>query len=171
MCFCFNHHFGFSGYLLSSLWCIFTHVFPSHLSTITGYQGVHSSQTTCVRTSHAPFLTHYSGHMLATDKVILLSSMQNHGPGITIRPTTRTPTPNGLRSNWNLLPGRSPWHIGGSSIVNISSTRKRAKWQAVSSHPVLNLCIPFMDSCTLLPLRCFLNREGVSIAGEFFDLL
>jgi len=28
-----------------------------------------------------------------------------------------------------------------------------------------------MDSCTLLPLECFSNREDVSITREFFDLL
>ena len=28
-----------------------------------------------------------------------------------------------------------------------------------------------MDSCTLLPPRCFLNHEDVFITGEFFDLL
>ena len=28
----------------------------------------------------------------------------------------------------------------------------------------------FMDFCTLLPLRCFLNREDVSISGKLFNL-
>jgi len=41
----------------------------------------------------------------------------------------------------------------------------------MSSHPVLNLCISFMESCILLPPRCFSNREDVSISEKLFDLL
>jgi len=111
----FNHHFGFLVEFLSILWCIFSRVFPSHLSTITGFQGVHSSQPTCVRTSHAPSFTHCNYHTLATNRVILLACVRNRGQGITIRPTAGSPTPNGLRSNWDFLSRRSPWHVGGSS--------------------------------------------------------
>ena len=42
---------------------------------------------------------------------------------------------------------------------------------AVSSHPVLNLCISFMESCILLPPRCFPNHEDVSILRKLFNLL
>ena len=41
----------------------------------------------------------------------------------------------------------------------------------MSSHPVLNLCISFMESCALLSPRCFSNHEDVSISGKLFDLL
>lgn len=41
----------------------------------------------------------------------------------------------------------------------------------MSSHPVLNLYISIMEYCTLLPLRCFSNREDVSISGKLFVLL
>ncbi len=118
MCCWFDHRIGFPANLLSSLWCIFASVFPSHPSTITGCQGAHSSQPTCVRTYHAPSLTHRSYHTHNTNKGILLASVQNCGQGITIRPTTRTTTPNGLRSNLEFLPGRSPWHVGYSNTVN-----------------------------------------------------
>ena len=103
----FNHHFVLPTDLLSSLWCIFAHVFPSHLSTITSCQGTHSSQPTCVKTSHSPSLTHYSGHILATDRFILLASVWNLSQGIAIQPTAGTPTLNGLRSNWDFLLGKS----------------------------------------------------------------
>ena len=124
-----------------------------------------------VRTSHTPSLTHCISHTLVTDRVILLASVQHHSQGITLRPTARTPTPNGLRSNCDFLPRRSPWHVGGSNTINISGARRRAWWQVVSSHPILNIWISFMDSCTLLPQRCFSNREYVSISGNIFDLL
>jgi len=118
MCCWFNHHFGLSTALLSILWYIFARVFPSQLSSDTSCQGAHSSHPLCVGTSHAPSLTHYSGHTLATDRVILLASMRHCGEGITLRPTIGTPTLNDLRSTWDFLPGRSPWHVGGSSTVN-----------------------------------------------------
>ena len=41
----------------------------------------------------------------------------------------------------------------------------------MSSHRVLILFISIMDSCTLLPPRCFSNAEFVTITREFFDLL
>ena len=40
----------------------------------------------------------------------------------------------------------------------------------MSSHPILNLSIAFMECCILLPLRCFSNREDVSILGKIFNL-
>ena len=60
-----------------------------------------------VRTSHTPSLTHRITHTLAIDKVILLASVRHHGQGITLWPTARTPMPNGMRSNWDFLLGRS----------------------------------------------------------------
>lgn len=38
------------------------------------------------------------------------------------------------------------------------------------SHLVFNLCISLMESCILLPLRCFSNREDVSISRKLFNL-
>lgn len=38
----------------------------------------------------------------------------------------------------------------------------------MSSHPILNLCISIMDSCTLFPLWCFSNPKTVTITKEFF---
>ena len=120
MYFWFMHHFGFLANLLSSLWCIFPHVFPSHLSTIIGCQGAHSSQPPFVRTSHGPSLIHYSCHTLATNRVILLAFVQNHGQGITVRPTAGTPTQNGLRSNWDFLSGISPYMLVGPTLSTSS---------------------------------------------------
>jgi len=117
MCCWFNHHFRLSTALLSSLWCIFAHVFPSQLSIDTSCQGAHSSQPTFVRTFHSPSLTRCSSHTLVTDRVNLIASMWHHGQGITLRPTVGTPTPNSLRSNWDFLPGRSPWHVDKSNTV------------------------------------------------------
>jgi len=108
-----------------------------------------------VGTSHTPSLTHCISHTLVADRVIILSTVQHHGQRITLRPTARTPTPNSVRSSWDFLPRISPWHVGRSNIINISGLRRRAWWQSVSSHLVLNLCISFMESCTLLPPRCF----------------
>jgi len=100
----------------------------------------------CVRTAHAPYLAYCNCHTLATNKEILLASMQNRVQGITIQPTTRTPI-----------------NINESNTVNIYGTRRRAKWQLVPSHPVLNLCISIMESFTLLPPRCFSHVEFVTI--------
>ena len=113
MCCWFNYYFWFRANLLSILWCIFTRVFPSHLSTIIGCQGRHSSQPPCVRTTHAPSLIHCSCHTLATSRFILLSSVRNCGQGITIQPTLGTPTPNILRSNLDFLPRRYPYMLAG----------------------------------------------------------
>ena len=73
----FNHHFWFLANLLSSLWCIFACVFPSKPPTIIGFQGAHSPNFLCVRTVHAPFLTHRSCHTLSINKDILLAFMWN----------------------------------------------------------------------------------------------
>ena len=124
----------------------------------------------CVRTSHSPSLTHFRGHTLATNIVILLASMRHRGQGITLRPTAGTPTPNGMMSNWDFLQGRSPWHVGGSNTVNISIAR-RARWQVVSSHPIFNLCTSVRDSFILNPPWCFSHAEPLHITREFFDLL
>ena len=71
-----------------------------------------------VVSSRTHSLTLCISHTLATNRVILLGSVRHHSQGITSQPTARNPTPNGLRSNWDFLPGRSPWHVGDSSIVN-----------------------------------------------------
>ena len=105
---CFNHHFGLLANLPSMLWCIFARVFPSKPSIVTGFQGAHSPNSPCVRTVHARSLSYCNYHTLATNIVILLASMRNCGQGITVWPTVGTPTRNGLRSNWDFLPGRSP---------------------------------------------------------------
>ena len=107
------HHFGLLANLLSILWCIFSHVFPSKPCTIIGFQGAHSPHPQLVRTSHAPSLTYCSCHTLATNNDILLASVRNCDQGITIRPTAGTPTPNGLRSNWDFLLGRSLGMLAG----------------------------------------------------------
>ena len=109
----FNHHFGLSADLLSSLWCIFTRVFPSKTRTIIDFQGMQSPHAQCIRNSHAPSFPCCSCHTLATNKDILLASMQNQGQGIIIWPTAGTPTPNGMRFNWDFLLGRSPYILVG----------------------------------------------------------
>jgi len=48
------------------------------------------------------------GHTLAFDKDITLISVEYHSQGITLPPIVGTPTPNGLRSSWDFLLGRSP---------------------------------------------------------------
>lgn len=70
-----------------------------------------------VRTSHASSLTLCISHTLNTNRVILLASVRHHSQGITLPPNAGTPTPNGLRPNWDFLPGRSLWHVGGSNTV------------------------------------------------------
>ena len=71
-----------------------------------------------VGTSHTHSLTNCISHTLATVRVILLSSVWHRSQGITLRPTAGALKPNGLRSNWDFLPGRSPWHVGGSNTIN-----------------------------------------------------
>lgn len=39
----------------------------------------------------------------------------------------------------------------------------------MSSHPILNLCIYSMETCTLLPSRCFSNPEDVSISSKLLN--
>ena len=103
----FNHHFGLLANLLSRLWFIFACVFPSKLRAIIGFQGAHSPHSPCVRTVHAHSLSCCSSHTLATNKDILLASTHNRGQGDIVWPIAGTPTPNGLRSCWDFLPGRS----------------------------------------------------------------
>ena len=113
MCCCFNHHFWLLTNLISILWCIFARVFPSKSHTIICFQGSHSPHPQCVRTSHAPSLVCCNNHTLSTNRDILLASVWNRGQGITVRPTAGTPTPNGLRSNWDFLSGSSPYMLVG----------------------------------------------------------
>ena len=103
----FNHHFGLLVHFPSSLWCIFARVFPSKLHVSIGFQGAHSFHLPCVRTLHAPSLACCARHTLATNKDILFGFVRNRGQGDTVWPTTWIPTPNGLRSSWDFLPGRS----------------------------------------------------------------
>jgi len=77
-----------------------------------------------VGTSHTLSLTHYISHTLSTNIVILLSSLRHHGQGITLRPTVGTPTQNNMRSNWNFLLGRYPWHVGRSNTINMLLHKK-----------------------------------------------
>ena len=63
-----------------------------------------------------PWLTASVTPLLLTELSYL--SLRHCGQGIILWPTTGTPTPNSLRSNWDFLPGRSPWHVGGSNTVN-----------------------------------------------------
>ena len=70
----------------------------------------------CVRTAHAPSLTCRSYHILATNRDILLASVKNSSQGIIVRPTVRTPTPNGPRSNWDFLSGRFPDMLVGPEL-------------------------------------------------------
>jgi len=88
-------------------------VFPFKPRVSIGFQGVHSFNFSCVRTLHVPSLACYAGHTLATNKDILLASTHNYGQGDTIRSTIGTATPNGLRSSWDFLPGRSPDMLAG----------------------------------------------------------
>ena len=108
-----------------------------------------------VGTSRTHSLTLWINHTLATNRVILLAFARQRGQGITLRPTTRTPTPNGLRSNWDFSLGRCPWHAGGSSTINIYGARRRAKWQAETVTSCLNL-LP-NGSFTIHSLGAFLT--------------
>lgn len=119
MCCWFNHHFGLLVHLASSLWCIFARVFPSKLCISTGFQGVHLFHFPCVRTIHAPSLACCAGHALATNKDILLASTHNHGQENIARPIIGTHTPNGLRSSWDFLPGRSPDMLVGLALLAV----------------------------------------------------
>lgn len=112
----FNHHFWLLSNFLSSLWCIFANVFPSKPYIITGFQGAHSPHSPCVRTVHGTSLSCHNCNTLATNMDILLSSVRNCGQGNTIWPTAGTPTPNGLRSTWDFLLGRSPNMLVGPTL-------------------------------------------------------
>lgn len=113
----FNHHFGFSCNIISSLGCIFAHVFPSDLCAFTSFQGAHLSHFLRVRTIHAPSLAYCTCDTLTTNKDILLSSMHNHGRGDTIRPTARTPIVNNVRSGWEFLLGRLLKMLAGQALI------------------------------------------------------
>ena len=78
-----------------------------------------SSQTSYVRTSHTPSLTHCNSNILATDRDILLASVWHHGQGSTIRTTVGTRTPNGLRFWLGLLTREIPLHVSKYSTINI----------------------------------------------------
>ena len=112
-CCWFKHHFGLLAYCISSLWCIFTRVFPLNPCAFIGFQGAHSPHFPCVRTIHAPSLACYTCHTFATNSDILLVSVCNHGQGDIVQPSAGTPTPNSLRSSWDFLPGRSPDMLAG----------------------------------------------------------
>ena len=78
-----------------------------------------------VGTSRTHSLTFCIINTLATDRVILLASVRHRSQGITLRPTVGTPTPNGLRSNWDFLLGTSPWHICRFRTINTKQEWKR----------------------------------------------
>jgi len=103
-----------------------------------------------VGTSHAHSLTHCINHILSTDRVILLASMRHRGQGITLRPTAWTPTLNGLRSNWEFLLGRSPWHVGGSSTINTMRPHYDMRW----FHPSLKNSPLLYRITRLVSTRC-----------------
>lgn len=56
------------------------------------------------------------GHTLAPDKVITFTSAHYRSQGITLLPIAGTPTPNGLRSSSDFLPGRSPNMLAGPTL-------------------------------------------------------
>lgn len=112
----FNHHFGSLVHLPSSLWCIFSHAFPSKPRVCIGFQEMHLFHFLCVRTLHAPSLACCAGHTLATNKDILLFSTHNCCQGDTVWATAGTPRPNGLRSSLDLLPGRYPDMLASPTV-------------------------------------------------------
>ena len=56
------------------------------------------------------------GHTFASNKDILPTSARNRIQVDIILPTTGTPTPNGLRSSWDFLLGRSPDMLVGPTL-------------------------------------------------------
>lgn len=56
------------------------------------------------------------GHTLSFDKYVTLTYMHYHNQGIALLPTAGTPTPNSLRSSWDLLPGRSTNMLASSTL-------------------------------------------------------
>lgn len=101
---------------LSFVWCVpnLVGLIPFNLELTLTFLSLWS-----VGTSHTHFLTHCISHTLATHRVILLASVRHRGQGITLRTVIGAATPNYLRYNWDLLQGRSPWHVGNSSTVNM----------------------------------------------------
>lgn len=97
------------------MWCILACVLPSRSHAIKGFQGVYSPHFACVRTIHAPSLTHRSCQTLTNNREILLCSLQNFGQGDIRWPTAGTPTPKKLMSNWDFLPWRSPGMLAGQT--------------------------------------------------------
>lgn len=115
MCCWFKHHFRLLAHLLFISWCILARVFPSKLHDFVSFKGEHVPHFPCVRTIHAPSFACCICHTVSTNKDILLAFVRNCSQGNTIRPTAATPTTNGMRSSWDLLPGRSPDTLAGPS--------------------------------------------------------
>jgi len=67
-------------------------------------RGTLFSPSVCWNLSYT-FLDLLQGHTLDSNKDILLTSTRNHSQGNTVLPTAQTPTPNGLRSSWEFIPG------------------------------------------------------------------
>jgi len=116
MCHWFNYHFGLLVNLPSSLWCIFSCVFPSKLCVYTSFQGTHSFHLRYVGTIHEPSLACCTCHTLSTNKDISLASSYKHDQDDTVQPTVGTPTPNGLRSSWDFLSQRSLDMLAGPTM-------------------------------------------------------
>ena len=146
MCCWFNHHFALLVHLPSSLWCIFSHVFPSKPHVSIGFQGAHSFHLPFVRTIHAPSLACYACYTLSTNKDISFASTCNHSQGDTIPPIAGTPTPNGLRSSWEFLLGRSPDMLVGPTL---STFIVLEGWPYEKLHPLI-LFLIFSHSSQIL---------------------
>lgn len=108
------HHFGLPTILLSSLWCHSTHVFLLGCILLWACKWYTYFPLTLVRTSPFISLDFLQGHTLAFDKDIFLSSAHYRSQGISLLPTTGTPTPNNLSSSWDFLSGRSPYMLAST---------------------------------------------------------
>jgi len=69
-----------------------------------------------VRTSPCISLDTLQGHTLSSNKDILLTYARYRTQGITLLPTARTPTPNGMRCSWDFLLGRSHNMLVGPTL-------------------------------------------------------
>jgi len=62
-----------------------------------------------------------------------------------------------------------PLNVGGSSTINISSARRRARSQADPLKSVLNLCTSFMTSVQITTLTCFSNFADFDVMMRIMD--
>lgn len=110
-----------------------------------------SPHPSCVITSHAPSLTYLICHTLSTNRDILLYSVLNNDQGDTMRPTTRTPTLNGLRSSWDFFLGRSPNMLAGPAPL-IAHYHK-FDMEGSSTMCLVQLGMALWDNTTILSLK------------------